>query len=86
MRSWRDIASLWASIEALQGGEHLEAMRLEARASHRITVRHRSGIRPGMRMLRAGTPSNTPFNLRSVVDLDGRRRFLSVLAEEGVAT
>jgi len=24
VRSWRDIVSLWASIEAVQGGEHLE--------------------------------------------------------------
>jgi SPP1 family predicted phage head-tail adaptor len=82
VRNWRDITSLWAAIEAVQGGEHLEAMRLEARVSHRITVRHRPDIRPGMRMLRAGTP----FNLRSVVDLDGRQRFLSILAEEGGAT
>lgn len=82
MRNWRDVATVWASIEALQGSERFEAMRVETQVSHRITVRYRPDIRPGMRILRAGRP----FNLRSVVDPDGRQRFLSILAVEGVAT
>lgn len=81
VRNWQDVATVWAAIEALQGTERLEAMRVQAQVTHRITLRYRQDIRPGMRILRAGRP----FNLRTVVDPDGRRRFLNILAEEGVA-
>ncbi len=82
---WADpviVATVWGKIEPLTGGERLRAMQLQDRLSHRIVIRHRSGITAAMRV-RFGARA---FNIRAVIDLGERGRFLELLCEEGVAT
>ena len=83
--SWDDpikVATVWGSVKPLSGNERLRAMQLEARVSHRITIRYRTGITTAMRVL-FGTRL---FNIRAVLNLDERNRWLDIMAEEGVAT
>ncbi len=75
------VASVWAEITPLTGAEQLRAMRLEDRVSHRIRMRYRADVTPQHRF-RLG---RRVFNIRSVLNEDERDRWLTILAEEGVA-
>ncbi len=76
------VAAVWGRLEPLSGNERLHAMQLESRVSHRITIRYRPGVTAGMRLV-LGTRH---FNIRTVMDVEERRRRLQLLCEEGVAT
>ncbi len=79
---WSDVATLWASIEPLKGSERMSAQQLESRLTHRVRLRHRSGVTTAMR-LKFGVRI---FNIRAVVNPAMRNRLLELLCEEGVAT
>ncbi len=80
--TWSDDATLWASIEPIKGAERLTAQQLESRLTHRVRLRHRSGVTTAMR-LKFGARI---FNIRAVINPDERNRLLELLCEEGVAT
>lgn len=79
---WSGVATVWGRIEPLTGAERLQAMQLESRVSHRVTIRHRTGVSAGMRLLHNGRA----LNIRTVIDPDERRHWLELMCEEGVAT
>jgi len=82
---WADpaiVAVVWGRIEPLGGGERLRAMQIEDRLSHRITIRHRAGVTARMRVVFG----QRIFNIRALVDVEERGRFLHLLCQEGVAT
>ncbi len=82
---WADpvtVATVWGKIEPLTGGERLHALQIQDRLSHRIVIRHRSGITAAMRVVFGARA----FNIRAVIDADERGRFLELLCDEGVAT
>lgn len=76
------VATVWGAVEPLSGAERLSAMRLEGQVTHKITIRYRSGVDSDMRIV-MGTRS---FNIRAVMDVGERRRYLELLCQEGVAT
>lgn len=75
---WQAVGEAWAHIEPLQGREVFEAQSLEARLSHRITVRGRIPLDPRWRVVWQGRP----FHLYSIRDLDERQRTIVALAME----
>lgn len=75
---YETVASVWAHIEWLRGGEEWARGRPEQRATHRITLRWRAGVDAGQR-LRHGT---TIYDIRAVHDPDGGRHRLICLVEE----
>lgn len=75
------VATIRACIEPLRGFERLRAMQLEAPVSHKITARWRSGITAKHR-LKFGSRL---FNIRSVINMDERSRWMEIMADEGVA-
>ncbi len=48
--TWTDTATVWASIEPLNGYERFQAQQMEAGLSHKITMRYRTGVSPVMRV------------------------------------
>lgn len=80
---WNDVATVWAEIRSRGGGagERLFAGKLEASATHEITLRYRSDVTPAMRVSYDGRV----FNIRRVEDVDAAGVLLELLAEEGVA-
>ena len=42
--TWSDVATLRARIETLSGNEIIEAHQLAGICTHRVTIRHRSGL------------------------------------------
>ncbi|MGE3987139.1 phage head closure protein [Pseudorhodoplanes sp.] len=78
MRSFESVATLWAQVTPVSAARTLEAERLGARVTHRIGIRFADDITT-MHRFRDGARI---FRIVSLRDRDGRRRFLSIEAEE----
>ncbi len=76
------VATVWGRIESLRGRERMHAMQLEDRVTHRVRIRYRDDVTAQQRLV----IGSRVFNIRAVIDRDGRRRWLELLCEEGVAT
>lgn len=74
---WTDIDEVWGAIEAISGQENLEAGRISGKVVYRITLRYRDDLAPEMRLL----SGSEVFEILSVQDEDGRRRFLTCKCE-----
>jgi SPP1 family predicted phage head-tail adaptor len=74
---WEDFGEVWGAIEAVSGGERLEADRTAGRVSYMITIRHRAGLEPAMRFRR----DEERYRITAITDRTGRRRFLQCLCE-----
>jgi len=78
IETWTTVATVFASVLALGGGEGSAFDRVTGRATHEIVIRHRADVRPAMRF-RLGTRI---FEILSALDADGRRRHVRCLVEE----
>lgn len=76
--TWARVAALYAAIEPLRGREMAEADKLGGRITHRIVVRHRHGIGAPMRFTHGGRI----YDIRSVIEAGGLRRWLECYCEE----
>ena len=76
--AWEAIAELWGAVETASGGEHMSADRLSGQTQPVITIRYRDDIAPTMRF----ALGERLFQIRAVLDPDGRGRFLRCLCEE----
>lgn len=47
--AWSAVATLWAGIELVRGGETPRAEAVTAEATHRVILRRRSDVTPAMR-------------------------------------
>ncbi len=72
------VAELWGHVRPVSGAERLTADRIAGRITHEIWLRHRVGVAPAMR-LRLGA---RVFDIRAVLDIEERRRWLKCLVEE----
>lgn len=82
-RVWSDIATIKAEVLAQVARESNEAGAVLERVSWRIRLRFRQDIKTGDRLV---LDNGETLNIRGVMDPDGRRRWLTLLAESGVAT
>lgn len=78
--TWRDVATLWASVTGGAGGREFQTAR-QARATltDQIIIRHRDGITPDMRILHRDRVLSIT---QPPIDPDGRRRWLFLFCEE----
>lgn len=79
---WRDVVgagALPACFEALQGNEQLRAMQTEAQATHRVTIRYRSGVTAAMRFLLGSRAFEI---VAPPVDPEERHQWLQILVRE----
>jgi SPP1 family predicted phage head-tail adaptor len=70
--AWEAVADMWGAVEMPSGRERVESGRLTGTANTRITIRYRDGVTPAMRFRNGGQV----FEIRTVLDIDGRRRYL----------
>ncbi len=71
---------VWGAVEALSAFERIQAMQTGAGATHRIVIRHRSGMTAAMR-LRLLRDDRVFQIIGPPVDPDGGREWLEILAE-----
>ena len=76
--AWQRIAVLFAAIETTSGKEIEIADGMTGLVSHKIILRHRPGVTPQMRFV----SGSRLFEIRAVLDRDGRRRWLECLCGE----
>ncbi|CAN5208613.1 hypothetical protein BH10PSE7_BH10PSE7_03660 [soil metagenome] len=76
--AWSEVATVWGAIEALPGREVTAGDATAGEARFRITIRHRGDVTAAHR-LREGT---RVFDITSVADPGGRRRYLDCLCTE----
>jgi len=79
------VATLRACVEPLRGFERLRAMQLESPVTHRITTRYKAGLKPEHRIKFVKDGATRYFNIRSIVNIEERNRWIEIMAEEGVA-
>ena len=81
-RSWSTIASPRAYVKPISGGERFQAMAISATVTHRIFIRYRTDILPSDRI----EIGSRLFQIRAVLDIEERKRWLEIFAEEGAQT
>jgi SPP1 family predicted phage head-tail adaptor len=81
VRSWKNIADLWAEIIPVGGMEQFFANQLQASVTHRILLRYRPDITANNRLLF----EKRAFNIHAVLNTQERNEMLELLTEEGAA-
>ena len=49
--TWSTVCTCWAHVNPISGRERIDAAMSQSTVSHRITIRHRDGITPRMRVV-----------------------------------
>jgi SPP1 family predicted phage head-tail adaptor len=75
--SWATVATAWALIEPVSGTERIVAGRLTGVVTHVVTMRHRTDIAGGMRVLYRGRA----HRVLAAYDPDERKRYLALKTE-----
>ncbi len=75
--SWQIVAEVWAMIEGLKGKEYFAAAAINAQSQVRMTIRYKIGINADMRIRH----NTTEYEIRSIADQDGRKRYLQIMGE-----
>ncbi len=76
--TWATIAEVWAAVEALTGRLYFEAQATVEQADHRIIIRWRGDVEPGMIVRHGGHE----YTVQAVLDREGNRRWLQLMARE----
>ena len=79
-QGWQDVATVWASVEPIQGREYIQLQNTQSGLTTRIRIRYRPGITPAMRVL-YGT---RVFDIQSVIDFEERHIELQLMCIERV--
>jgi len=77
VRSWEDIAEVWAEIEPVSGRERLFAMQQESAVTHRLRLRSRTDVDASQRLV----SEERIFYIRYVTPIKNGE-LLELLAEE----
>lgn len=77
-----DVATVWALVRPMSGGERSEAQKTEATAMYLVVVRYRDDIRDDDAIIWRGSE----LNIRLRKDRGPASMFLEIEAERGVAT
>ena len=52
--SWKDVATIWASVEAVNGRDFFAARQEQSEVTHKVTIRYRDDVTADMRILHSG--------------------------------
>jgi SPP1 family predicted phage head-tail adaptor len=81
VESWTPIAEVWGEVAPVSGREYIAAQAVQAGIVARITIRHRTGVEPTMRVIHQGAT----YNIRAVLpDPHSGREWLTLMCEAGV--
>jgi SPP1 family predicted phage head-tail adaptor len=81
-KAFQTYANTRAYVKPMSGREAVFGMQLEGRITHRIFMRYRADLKPKDRIVLR----DTALNVRSVINIEMRNKWLEVICEEGVAT
>ena len=58
VETWEDVATVWASLEAMSGREFFASQQAQSEVTQRIRIRYRPGVTADMRVIHQGTVFN----------------------------
>jgi SPP1 family predicted phage head-tail adaptor len=77
--AWATATTHWGDVQPLTGREFFQAQQVSSDVTHKITLRYyRSVLNPTQRLIHDGRV----FNIRSVQEIDERRRTFTVMCAE----
>jgi len=79
--SWSTFATVWASLEPVQGREFWAQQQVQSEVTIRIRIRYFSGVTSAMRILYG----SRIFTIQSVIDVQERHVEMQLMCSEGVA-
>ena len=79
---WVTLATVRGDVRPLSGRESVQAMQLQASLTHRIYIRYRADLTPADRLVMRGQP----LQIRAIVNVEMRNRWLELACDSGVAT
>tara|TARA_Y100000114_G_scaffold44835_1_gene40538 strand:+ start:28598 stop:28927 length:330 start_codon:yes stop_codon:yes gene_type:complete len=80
--NYSDSQTVQASVKPVNGKEVFAQGKLQDRVTHEIMIRYNVSVTPKNR-IKFGSRI---FNIRSVLNVNERSRYMKILAEEGVAS
>jgi SPP1 family predicted phage head-tail adaptor len=81
-KSWSSIGWTFAYMRATGGGERFFADRLNMEIRYKATIRYRADLLPSDRILFEGKA----YQIRSIIDIEFKKKWLELSLEEGVAS
>lgn len=78
-QSWTPVAEVWARAEPLRGREYFAAGQTQSEVTVRFTIRYRSGVTSGMRVVWRGQA----YDIASVIEPQGARQVLELMCATG---
>ena len=79
--SWQEIKSTRAMITPLSGRESLQAQRIEAETTHRLYMRYFADLEQADKVVYDGRD----FNIKAIINIEERNKYLELQCKEGVA-
>jgi SPP1 family predicted phage head-tail adaptor len=79
--TWQDVATVWASVEPLSGGEFFRNQEQQGELTHRVRIRWRAGVDSKMRVL-FGTRI---FGIDSVINPEEADVVLELMCTESLS-
>lgn len=80
--TWVTLSNTRGDVRPLSGREAVQAMQLQASLTHRIYIRYRADLTPADRILMRGEP----LQIRAIVNIEMKNRWLELACDSGVAT
>jgi SPP1 family predicted phage head-tail adaptor len=78
---WVTYANANAMVKPVSGSERVAGMQVESPVTHDILMRYRTGLLESDRIVLRGRP----FNIRVILTVEERNRWLHIKADEGVS-
>ena len=79
-QAYSNIAQIYADIRPQSGGEQYRQGKVQDKTTHNIFVRYRADISTAYRI----KYESRLFNIRQIINVDERDRFLKLVCDEGV--
>lgn len=81
-QTYSTIANLFADIRPTNGDESYRQGKVQEKLTHKIYIRHRNDIKTDYKILY----DQRTFNIKSIINIDERDRFLELTCSEGEAS
>ena len=79
--AWSDVATFWCHVRPRSGRETVQADRVSGQTTYLFVCRYRSDVREADVLRWQGVD----YNVRAILDRSGRKLYLEIDAERGVA-
>lgn len=82
---WEDVATVWASVEAVSGGEMMRNGQVQANTTYLVKIRHREGVTPKHRLIWVTSkPADKVLNIKAAPPTTGAANSLELVCVEEV--